>query len=340
MIAALVRNNNGSSRRAAVAATVVRARTTRSSLSYVASSRTFAALASTTAGGQRRFKSSVPVDGDVGSNGGGSGGCPFSGAQRERTAPTLKHIPTLPFVGSFLHRYSGTPPFDPKSIYRYGPIVREKWGEFFTNGFPGFGKGLNGTIYNIVDPDEMMKVIRAEGKYPSGLVQRAEFLKAGLKNDKSAIFDGNDDGLLGQGERWKRQRTVLQTGMLDPKSANGFLPMIQQAARLASASAPEYASRGELNRYLNYAAFDMFNSFMFGDLTKAAATYYDAVDDDDCSGTYDGDSTSDPEATNAENVRFCKAAVTSMEESSNMSRSPYEILMHRIGFKVSTHTDT
>ena len=39
-------------------------------------------------------------------------------------------------------------------------------------GFPGFGTGLHGLMYTIYDPNEMVKVVRSEGAYPSGIVEK------------------------------------------------------------------------------------------------------------------------------------------------------------------------
>jgi cytochrome P450 len=71
-----------------------------------------------------------------------------------------------------------------------------------------------------------------------------------------------DYGLFDKGEGWKRQRTFLQTGMLDPVAARAFIPGIVLAAENASSVAPAHAD--DVNEYLNYTAFDMFCSFMFG----------------------------------------------------------------------------
>ena len=67
-------------------------------------------------------------------------------------------------------------------------------------------------------------------------------------------------GLFDKGDAWKRHRTFLQTGMLDPQAAKGFLPGIINAAGNASAVAPLHHT--DVNEYLNYTAFDMFCSMM------------------------------------------------------------------------------
>jgi cytochrome P450 len=121
------------------------------------------------------------------------------------------------------------------------------------------------------------------------------------------LVDGSDYGLFDNGVNWKRQRKFLQSGMLDPKSAKRFVPGIQESARLASKGAP--SKKKELNAYLNYCAFDMFNSFMFGELTRCA------------------DSNTLTEESNKENIRFCEAAVRGLKLVGLLSHSPYELIM-------------
>lgn len=118
---------------------------------------------------------------------------------------------------------------------------------------------------------------RAMLKSGSALVSKRD-----TKSDEGEYYDY---GLFDKGEQWKRQRTFLQTGMLDPigkewsvkdifillsffafscsyccmlfKAAKGFLPGIIMAAENASKAAPLHVH--DVNEYLNYTAFDMFS---------------------------------------------------------------------------------
>lgn len=198
-----------------------------------------------------------------------SSGCPVTG-------PILKKVPSLPFVGSMIPQHSGVPLFTMQRQYEFNSEMRQKFGEFIQFGIPGFGNGLYGEMYTIFDPNEMAKVVRSEGAYPSGLVEklwqwrRAMLDSGSVLVTKKASDDGesHDYGLFDKGEGWKRHRTFLQTGMLDPKAAKGFLPGIVLAAESASSVAPLHAH--DVNEYLNYTAFDMFCSFMFGKQVRQA----------------------------------------------------------------------
>jgi hypothetical protein len=137
-----------------------------------------------------------------------------------------------------LHQYSGTTKFNPTSLYTWERTMRAKFGEFYTMDFSGFGNGLHGTVHTITNPNEMLKVIRAEGACPSGIVNAAWTFKHALNADKSGMLDGDDTGLLGVGERWKTQCTFLQTGMLDPRAAKACVPGIVTATYISSQGAP------------------------------------------------------------------------------------------------------
>jgi cytochrome P450 len=198
-----------------------------------------------------------------------SSGCPVS--------PILKKVPSLPFVGSMIPQHSGVPEYNLNRQYQFNNEMRNKYGEFIKFGVPYLGVGLHGDMYEIFDPNEMAKVVRSEGAYPSGLVEklwqwRRAMLKSGSvlvsKKESSSDGESHDYGLFDKGESWKRHRSFLQTGMLDPVAARGFLPGIVVAAETASSVAPLHAH--DVNEYLNYTAFDMFCSFMFGQQVREA----------------------------------------------------------------------
>lgn len=237
-----------------------------------------------------------------------TGSCPFS---KKSGHPKLVEVPTLPMFGSMLHQYSGTPQLkDQSKLHNYHSELRKRFGDFFSYGIPGIGDGLHGKIYSVSDPNEMMKVVRSEGATPTGFIERLWPLKKTMKLSDSKMIDGNDYGLLDRGQRWKKHRVFLQTGMLCPKAARGFLPGIISAADIASKAAPSKVNN--FTKFLNTAAFDMFCTFMFGEMTK-------------CS------SATDVTPENEENIKFCETAIKAMEMSSDMLISPYENLMNMIG---------
>jgi len=235
----------------------------------------------------------------------------------------MNKLPTLPFVGSMIPQHSGVPIFTFDNQYSFNNTMREKFGNFILSGFPGFGIGLHGLMYTIYDPREMAKVIRSEGAYPGGIVEKLWHWKRAMKESGSVLVtekeeadadsgETHDYGLFDNGDCWKRHRTFMQTNMLDPKAAKGFLPGIIEAATTASAMAPLHAE-ADMNQYLNYTAFDMFTSFMFGQQLKTSASIVNP----------------DPNvrAENSENERFVTSAIGVFGTTNKMNLFPLEFLM-------------
>ena len=106
--------------------------------------------------------------------------------------------------------------------------------------------------------------------------------------DKSDV-DGL--GFFGRGDTWRRLRTFLQTDLLSPQAARGYVTGVAEAATVASSAAPLHASAGTLNDFLNHAAFDMFSAIFFGHSSRVA----------------DPNTPTDPE-----DAAFCSAAVNSL----------------------------
>jgi len=149
------------------------------------------------------------------------------------------------------------------NVYEFYSTLNERFGNFYTIDLPGIGK-----VHTLNEPSEMMKVLRQEGSYPRGGVSAlAPFIKWG-KSRGMVLMDGDDNGFFGQGETWRTTRTFLQSDLLSPQAARGYVPGVIEAAQIASKGAPHYAD--DLNLYLNYCAFDMFQTIMFGELTKIA----------------------------------------------------------------------
>jgi cytochrome P450 len=111
-------------------------------------------------------------------------------------------------------------------------------------------------------------------------------------------------GLMGRGEEWKRIRTFMQTDLMQPESARGYVPGMVEAARLASAGAP--ASADDLNNYLGRCAFDLFSTIMFGELTNVS----------------DMTTPTDPD-----NEVFVKSAADGLSASIQILVSPYEMVL-------------
>src|SRR3569623_1393496 len=65
--------------------------------------------------------------------------------------PTLKEIPSLPVLGSFVPIYSGVPMPDLNNVTNYWRKLLTQYGPFFTIGVPGLGRDIHGTVYFVQD---------------------------------------------------------------------------------------------------------------------------------------------------------------------------------------------
>ena len=252
-------------------------------------------------------------------------GCPFSGKTPATTTKTkLVEVPMLPYVGSVIPQHSGAVAFDPAKFYDFYPENRNRFGDFYKMGFPGLGKGRDGEMYVLTDPNEMQKVLRQEKgthPYPRGILETEWPLIKWLKEIGSPLGLGTDreadaDGFMGRGETWKRLRTFLQTDMLSPNAAKGYIPGMVEAAEFASKGAPPSSS--DLNSYTNRCSFDLFCSLMLGEMTKMA----------------DPNTGHDPE-----NIEFCKAAVRGMEAMMAQVSSPFQLMLFRLGIRSSLYNE-
>ena len=218
--------------------------------------------------------------------------------------PALQEIPTLPIFGSMIELHSGIPPLDQNDMTNYFRRLYQTYGPFFSMGIPGFGTGLDGKLYIVRDLQEMMKVLKLEGSYPSGLVER-EWPMIDWMNDKHY----SSVGLLSRGEEWKRLRSFMQKDLLAPAAARDYLPGILMGAAKASRKAAEYANDGQLDRYFNNCALDMFTEVLFG-----------------------GDGGG--EGMSAEEYRiFCDSAVEGLSGMFDIIRDPMEHVYHKVGYK-------
>lgn len=230
--------------------------------------------------------------------------------------PELKRVKSLPIVGSVLPFYSNVPS-DLDQPYSFWPEMRRRYGHFYTMGLPSIGdsRDSHSTFHVITDPNEMQKVVRSGGAYPSGLIQTFWMNKKWSKERKLAVIDGEDEGFFGNGEDWKRLRTFLQTDLLHPEAARGYVPGMIQAAKLASQGAP--ASSDDLNSYLSRVSFDLFSTIIFGELTKTA----------------DISQPCDPE-----NLRFVNGTVQGLTNAIQILIDPYETVVGKhLGIKTSKY---
>ena len=271
--------------------------------------------------------SSLPITKNISST------SPSSSSMITKASVKLKEIPTLPYLGSIIPQYSNIPSFDHDSPLSFWPEVRRRHGDFYKIGLPGFGVGRDGILFVINDPYEMMKVLQQEKTsrlpYPMGVVQiewplirylnginsKLTEVKASTTSDSSSMEERihDENGFFGRGESWKHYRSFMQTDLLSPQSSKRFIPAMTQAAQIASQAVPQ--SKTNLNEYFHRCAFDMFNSLMFGELTKTA----------------------DLSIANEENVLFCENAVKTMTTMIHQLKNPYEqIVGLHFGVRTST----
>jgi len=194
--------------------------------------------------------------------------------------------------------------------------MRNRYGDFYTMGIPSISSAdAFGTVYVLTDPKEMMKVLRLEGSYPKGSIESQWALRKYNKKVGSPTvggFDKDDYGIFGNGEGWKRIRSFWQTDMLCPKAARGYIPGMVEAAEYASRNAPFH--KEDLTMFGTRCAFDMFNTFMFGEMVRSACP---------------------PGRKTEENEEFCEAARKGLEIATSMVRDPYQYFMSEI-FGVET----
>mmetsp|Transcript_16617 Transcript_16617/g.25960 ORF Transcript_16617/g.25960 Transcript_16617/m.25960 type:complete len:580 (-) Transcript_16617:174-1913(-) len=254
--------------------------------------------------------------------------CPVTNAGREQMTkididdnrhhhPKLNLVPSLPLLGSVgIPMYSGTPPLHWPAIYHFHTEMHRRFGDFYRFGAIGFGDSndIFRNAYVITDPNEMLKVVRDQGAYPSGAIQ-SQWAPIRWHKKRGFSMTEHENGLFGQGEEWKRLRAFLQTDLLSPASAKSYIPGLVEAAHLASKGAP--ASGDDMNNFLNYCFFDLFSAVMFGELTDVA----------------DKSTPTDPD-----NVEFVTGALDGLSAAIEMAMSPYQTIMCKnLGFETARY---
>lgn len=225
-------------------------------------------------------------------------------------ASALPGMPRYPFVGSLpalgsLKTKHGQMILDaPQEMLDINYYAFDK-APLYTAGIPGMGQGIDGKLYYCTDPEEYIKVIRCEGKYPSGAVNVQwpiiSYMKR--KNHKAV-------GIMGHGEEWKRQRSAIQKSLMSPAIVRKYVPGVWQAATLASKGAPK--SSADLKGFFGRASFDLFCSVTFGEQMETA----------------DEETKNDPR-----NAEFATNVQSAMQVIFPMMLSPPEVLKDRLGIQ-------
>lgn len=170
-----------------------------------------------------------------------------------------------------------------------------------TVGIPGLGTGPTGTVHMCHDPYEYMKVIRAEGKHPSGAIEmqwvnRDYFDKRGMK--ASAEF-------FGRGEGWRQQRQLISRDLMTPSAYKSYSNAVATAAKFASAG----VQNGTQHSFLGRASFDMFGAAFFGEQLMSA----------------------NEETLTPENKKFCDSAEIILQGIMTTMNSPQEYMAYMEG---------
>ena len=192
--------------------------------------------------------------------------------------------------------------------------MTKQFGEFYTMGLPGIGSGWKQTVHMVQCPYEMMKVLKVEGKYPSGAAQSAWAIR------KYMDTSGNHAAahIIDQGPKWKRVRSFFQQDLLSPAAARQYVPAISESTRYASKGIIKYSNRNDLNTFFEDASFDMFSSLTLGSQTHITDPNVEADVDD---------------------VLFCRSVKTVLTQNMTLTQDPYQLIVGKmIGINTSFYT--
>ncbi len=105
----------------------------------------------------------------------------------------------------------------------------------------------------------------------------------------------------------------MQTDLLHPSAAKGYVPGMIRACQIASEGAPLFAK--SMKQFTAASSFDMFSSVMFGEMTGLAGGNSD----------------------NAENKRFCEVSLEATKKMNPMVRDPVTKIKKKIGIKTKEY---
>jgi len=230
-----------------------------------------------------------------------------------RRSSSLSSIPTLgsfPYVGSLWHLSrlktdcGSLIGFD-RLPYEGFPTLHKRYGSVYTLGFPHIGVGIRRLTVVCTDPREFIKVVRSEGRDPSGAIEHLWMMKDLARNENWSSYP-----VFTRGQEWRRIRMAFQKALLSPSTVTGYLPGICKAAENSSTAFQRY--QDNLGAYTSYCSFDMFCCVTFGRLMNTST------------GEVDG-----------ENQMFCTVTMEALEELFPLSFSPREFFLNRLGYTTS-----
>jgi len=219
----------------------------------------------------------------------------------------------LPFLGSVPHLEKNYPKFQTHTeaftIDNYQRFVKEQGTSIFKFGFPGIGQGVWGELHVAFDPRECLKIIQAEGKHPSGVVEVLwPIITFFRENNMTAAADQ-----LGRGARWRRVRSITQKNLLEPSMAKSYIPAIIEAARLSSKGAQAFSD--QIDQYSARCALDLFCSAFYGVFTN----------------------TTDLEGADPRDLQFCSNVLQSSVLLGELIKSPQQLILNSVGWKSTAY---
>jgi len=153
--------------------------------------------------------------------------------------------------------------------------------DFMRDNYETYGKELGLCRFGpasdrcvIVFDESYLEVIKNEGKYPVGILEGSWPIHQ--YNEK--YVDGIKSPFILRGEAWRKGRMAINPYLFNIKAAQSYLGAINKTAETVSTKFEEYASIGKLDKFCEFAAFDMFAAASLGLQVNSVAGEPWAVD--------------------------------------------------------------
>jgi len=172
--------------------------------------------------------------------------------------------------------------------------LNKLYGDIMIWKLPAIGEGLM-----IADPNEFMKVMEHQSKWPLGAVEQQWPVKKALEPTEFHTTKK----FFRSGEEWSDLRSKYAKNLLSPKVLKGYVPGLSETARRVTEVFPRYADNPTM--FTACASFDMFCNVMFGKMLDATRE------------TSEGDS----------RTEFCNLMRKTNEELVPFMMKPYEAIM-------------
>lgn len=121
--------------------------------------------------------------------------------------------------------------------------------------------------------------------------------------------------LFSRGADWQRIRRFMQSDLLGPAAAKGYVPGMIRACQIASEGAPLHSK--SIESFTTFCSFDMFSSVIFGNFPGLASG----------------------KEAQEENERFCNTTLEALGTVTPMLMNPLLRVMKTIGIKPKVYAD-